>query len=105
MQDEGNCSKRRKICPHCSQNISYSAYLSHKARYFDSQSSQWSLASDNISSSLDAHNANDSADWNDCFISPSFTENLVSDSGSDTSSINLESDSEDQEYEALEVSC
>ena len=47
---------------------------------------------------------NDSADGNNCLISPSFTEDSVSDSGSDTSSINLESENEDQEYEALEVS-
>ena len=53
---------------------------------------------------MDAHNANDSADWYDCLISPSFTADSVSDTGSDTSSINLESGSEDQEYKALEVS-
>ena len=33
--------KRRTLCPHCNQNISYSAYFAHKARYFDSQKSEW----------------------------------------------------------------
>lgn len=37
-------TKRRKLCPHCTQNISYSAYLSHKARYFDSDTSEWTNA-------------------------------------------------------------
>ena len=38
---ESATDKRRTFCPHCSQNISYSAYFAHKARYFDSQKSQW----------------------------------------------------------------
>lgn len=38
--------KRRTLCPHCNQSISYSAYFAHKARYFDSQTLQWMLQSD-----------------------------------------------------------
>ncbi len=96
----GNDSKRRKICPHCTQSISYSAYLSHKARYYDNQSSQWTLdlvegadrASDGSFLQSDT-DSEDATDWND---------ELSMEPQSDTST-DLESECEDQDYEVLEV--
>lgn len=89
-------SKRRKICPHCTQNISYSAYLSHKARYYDNHSSQWTqaegadLGDDSLLQSADSE---DAIDWNDDVSVPE----------SDSSTTDFELEDEDQDYEDLEV--
>ena len=41
MENKGG--RRRQTCPHCSQNLSYSAFLAHKARYFNEVSLQWTV--------------------------------------------------------------
>lgn len=41
MENKGG--RRRQTCPHCSQNLSYSAFLAHKARYFNEVSLQWTI--------------------------------------------------------------
>ena len=41
MENKGE--RRRQTCPHCSQNLSYSAFLAHKARYFNEVSLQWTI--------------------------------------------------------------
>ena len=32
---------RRRYCPHCSQNLSYSAFWSHKAKFYNSETDTW----------------------------------------------------------------
>ena len=68
---EGNDRKRRKICPHCTENISYSAYLSHKVRYYDNHYFQWTLANNEaLANEAEGDDDDsllqvDSDDWND----------------------------------------
>lgn len=39
---------RRLHCPHCSRNLSYSAYWSHKAKYFNCDTNTWLLQSESL---------------------------------------------------------
>lgn len=95
---EGNDRKRRKICPHCTQNISYSAYLSHKARYYDRQSCQWTSANE---AGTDLHD--ESLIQSDCEDPLVWNEDISVEPDSDASTTDLGMDDEDQDYEALEV--
>ena len=46
------------MCPHCSQNLSYSAFTAHKARYFDAVSLKWTT-DDNLGLSAAGFTARD----------------------------------------------
>jgi hypothetical protein len=44
MEIESPLSKRadrRQVCPHCFKSLSYSAYWSHKAKYYDQETEEW----------------------------------------------------------------
>ena len=34
-------SRKRRYCPHCNANLSYSAYLAHKSRFYDHCREKW----------------------------------------------------------------
>ncbi len=37
----GRNRRRRKLCEHCGESLSYSAYLSHRRLYYDSSEDKW----------------------------------------------------------------
>ena len=100
---EGNDSKRRKICPHCTQNISYSAYLSHKARYYDNYSSQWTLVNE-ADPKADA-NLDQGYEQSDGEDEDAINQNdeLDVEPESDSTTFYDDVELEDEDYETLEV--
>ena len=103
---ETACDKRRTLCPHCNQNISYSAYFAHKARYFDSQKSKWTLQSDLDEEMQDKQSSEDSDIPMQEGPDSNIDEEVLNDSDppeSEISESNTSLSSDEQDHEMLEV--
>lgn len=95
---DSNDSKRRKICPHCTESISYSAYLAHKARYYDTETSQWITGTAN-DVDAEGHDRIVQSDTEDC----SARNEEVSFESDSSYADNLETEDGVQDYDTLEV--
>ena len=38
---KGEAKGKRRLCPHCSENVSRATYFRHKRAFYDSQSKRW----------------------------------------------------------------